>query len=130
MNTEINTTIIQFVKYACVGVVSNAFCYLAYIGLTAGGVGSKFSMTLVYAAGVAQTFYFNRKWTFSETSSNGIFIRYCIAYAIGYILNIAALYIFVDKIGFPHQAIQAIMIFVLAVILFLLQKFWIFRPSQ
>lgn len=122
------TTIGQLIRYGIVGVASNAVGYLLYLGITAAGMEHKLAMTLLYAMGVAQTFIFNKRWSFGHGGAHGpAFLRYCLAYSIGYLLNLAALFVLVDKLGYPHQIVQGAMILTLAVMLFLLQKFWVFR---
>jgi len=120
----------EFIRYAIVGVVSNALLFVLYLSLTVAGVGHKLAATLVYAVGVAQTFVFNRSWSFRyEGAAHHAFARYIAAYAVGYIVNMIALATLVDRAGYPHQWVQGIMIVVLAVMLFLLQKFWVFRQK-
>ena len=97
----------QFLRFAVVGLVSNLLLYLAYILITQRGVGYKTTMTLLYAVGVSQTFVFNRNWTFSHQGRvTKAFIVYLSIYALGYILNLAVLYVMVDKFGFRHQWVQ------------------------
>lgn len=120
----------QFLRYATVGLASNLVLYLAYLGLTMMGMGPKTAMSLLYVLGVAQTFLFNRTWSFRhEGGLHGAFARYVSSYAIGYVLNFAVLWLAVDRLGMPHQIVQGVMILSLAVLLFLLQKFWVFRPN-
>jgi putative flippase GtrA len=120
----------QFLRYVVVGLASNLVCYLAYLGLSALGMDPKLAMTILYAVGVLQTFFFNKKWTFKQDGAvPAAFYRYCIAYGAGYLLNLAVLYVLVDLQGYPHQLVQATMIVVLAMMLFLSQKFWVFRPA-
>jgi len=45
---------------------------------------------------------------------------------IGYLANLALLYVFTDRLGYPHQVVQAAAIFVVAGILFLLFRFFVF----
>lgn len=117
----------QFVRYAAVGLVSNLVLYLAYLGLTLAGIESKLAMTMLYALGVAQTFVFNKRWSFRHDGAHGpAFVRYCLTYGVGYLLNLTALFILVDVVGYPHQIVQGVMVLVLAVLLFVLQKFWVF----
>ncbi len=119
---------IQFLKYVVIGLLSNGVLYFAYLFLTAYGLGYKTAMTLLYTLGVVQTFLFNKKWTFSHHGEvSRTFIRYIISYALGYFLNLAVLYYFVDKLLFPHQIVQGIMIIYNAFMLFILQKFWVFK---
>lgn len=121
---------LQFLRYAIVGLASNGVLYLAYLGLTAVGVGIKLAMTLLYLIGVAQTFIFNKRWSFDHSGANGlVFLRYCFSYALGYVINLMSLFVFIDVLGYPHQIVQGVLILSLAVMLFLLQKYWVFRSS-
>ena len=121
----------QFFRYAIVGLSSNAILYLVYLALTVGGIGHKSAMTLLYIVGVLQTFLFNKRWTFSHDGAHrGPFIRYILSYALGYLFNLAALLILVDWVRWPHQIVQGAMIFILAAMLFLLQKYWVFAPGM
>jgi putative flippase GtrA len=118
----------QFWRYAAVGLVSNLTVYALYLLLTHWGLASKVAMTLTYAAGVAQTFVFNKHWSFrSGGRARAQFGRYLAVYAIGYALNLAGLFLLVDVLGWAHQLAQGILIVAIAVLLFLLQKFWVFR---
>lgn len=120
----------QLMRYATVGLVSNAIGFLLYLILTYAGMGHKLAMTLLYVMGVAQTFLFNKRWTFSHDGAfYGPFVRYVSSYAFGYLLNLAALLIFVDWAQWPHQIVQGVMIFILAGMLFLLQKYWVFAKD-
>lgn len=119
----------QFLRYATVGLVSNAVLYLAYLGLTALDVEAKRAMTLLYVLGVLQTFGFNKRWSFAHGGVRGTaFVRYAISYALGYVMNLGGLLVFVDVLGYPHQIVQGLFILGLAMLLFLLQKYWVFRP--
>ncbi len=120
----------QFLRFAIVGGISNALLFLMYLALTKFGIGHKSAMTSLYIVGVMQTFVFNKRWSFKH---NGMvrtaLFRYWIVYALGYFINLLALMILVDHVGFPHQLVQGIMIIVLAILLFLAQKLWVFRTA-
>lgn len=122
------TTLGQMIRYGIVGVASNVVGYILYLVLTAAGVEHKLAMTLMYMVGVAQSFLFNKRWSFDNNGShNHAFVRYVMSYGFGYIVNLTALYFCVDRLGWPHQAVQGVMVFVVAGLLFMLQKFWVFR---
>jgi putative flippase GtrA len=125
-------TLGQFVRFAIVGLVSNGVLYVAYILLTAVGLGPKLAMTLIYVLGTLQGFLFNKHWSFRSGKAHGPeLVRYVLAYAFGYLVNLVVLLILVDRWGLPHQAVQGAMIVVLAFLLFALQKFWVFpAPSS
>lgn len=121
----------QFARYAAVGLASNLVLYLAYLALTALGLGPKVAMSILYALGVAQTFAFNRTWSFGhEGGLHRAFTRYVASYAFAYGLNLGVLWLAVDREGLPHEIVQGVMILTLAVLLFLLQKFWVFPETR
>ena len=118
----------QLLRYGIVGLASNLIGYLLYLGLTHASLGPKTAMSLLYIIGVAQTFLFNKKWTFKNNDPHHrVFIRYCFTYGLGYVVNLSALVLLVDRLNWPHQAVQGAMILILAIMLFLIQKFWVFK---
>ena len=121
----------QFIKYVIVGLISNGILYLAYLFITSSWMGHKSAMSSLYGIGVLQTFIFNRAWTFRHQGRiSRLLPRYIAAYAFGYFFNLAALLLLVDYWGFPHQIVQGCLIFVIAVLIFLLQKFWVFSHDR
>ena len=121
---------LQALRFAVVGLASNTVLYLLYLGMTAAGMGPKLAMSLAYGMGVAQTFLFNKRWTFNHTGRlDAALLRYITLYAGGYLCNLLALAWFVDKLGYPHQIVQGIMILTLAGSFFILQKLWVFKPA-
>lgn len=121
----------QLVRFAIVGVLSNAVLYLVYLWLTTLGMGHKSAMSLLYALGVGQTFLFNKRWTFRHDAAvHTALLRYVALYAAGYLFNLLMLMLLVDRAGFPHQWVQGGMILLLAVALFAGQKYWVFRRPK
>jgi putative flippase GtrA len=121
---------VQGARFAIVGFASNLLLYSLYLLMTAFGLGSKVAMTLVYVTSAVQTFVFNAGWTFERKVSKASLVKYGFAYGACYLINMLALIVFVDRIGFPHEAVQAAMILVVAAVMFMLQKFWVFAPSR
>jgi putative flippase GtrA len=121
----------ELARFGVVGVLSNALLYVLYLAATALGMGPKSAMTLLYCVGVAQTFVLNRQWTFGGRGDmRKALPRYGAAYAAGYALNFVLLMALVDAAGLPHQAVQAALIALIALLMFLAQKFWVFRAPQ
>ena len=113
-----------------VGIASNGILYLLYLMLTLLGMGAKVAMTLLYVVGVAQSFIFHRRWSFEYRGAQKLtFMRYVAAYMMGYCINFAGLVLLVDKLNLSHQIVQAVLIPTVAVVLFLLQKFWVFADQ-
>lgn len=118
----------QFVRYVVVGLASNAVIFVVYVVLTNLGLGPKLAMSLLYCTGVLQTFVFNRKWAFRfQGAATPALGRYLVAYALGYLVNFLALMLLVDRMGLPHQWVQIMMILVVAMMLFMAQRYWVFR---
>lgn len=118
----------EALRFGIVGLVSNILLYLLYLLGTAYGFGHKTTMTLLFAVGTLQTFLFNKRWSFEHRDgSRTSFAKYVFIYCLAYLLNLAALWVFVDHLSLPHQIVQGVMIPTIAVMLFLLQKFWVFR---
>ncbi len=116
-----------FIRFAFVGVVSNALLFMLYLVLTEIGLAPVLSATACYVLGVSVTFLLNRTWSFKYGgASRPALVRYAVAYVVAYVINIVVLVVLVDDAGYPHQWVQGAMILILAVLLFLAQRFWVF----
>ena len=121
------STAFEMFRFGVVGLGSNALLYLLYLAITAIGVEPKAAMSLLYVVGVLQTFILNKQWTFRyEGNVRRTVIRYWIAYACLYVANIVLLLLFVDIAGFDHRVVQGVLILVFGLVLFALQKYWVF----
>jgi len=121
----------QALRFLIVGGVNNLILYLAYLLFTRLGLDHKIAMTVVYIAGVLLGFMINRSWTFRHDGHVATsFIRYCLAYLLGYLLNLLGLYWLVDIAQLPHQAVQLCIMLLLAVMFFVLQRYWIFNNNN
>ncbi len=118
---------LQSYRFFIVGISSNALLFFLYLLSTSYGIGHKTAMTILYAIGVTQTFIFNKKWTFSHQGTvKNTFWRYLTVYGAGYLVNLTILAICVDVLKLPHQYVQGGSVLIIAVGLFLAQKFWVF----
>jgi len=124
-------TLTRLIRYGVIGLALNFSGYLLYLGLTWLGAGPKTTMTLLYAVGAVAGYFSHRKLAFSYGGSVvGSAIRYGVAHLCGYGLNFALLYILVDRLGYPHQVIQGLAIFMVAGFLFLCFNFVVFPQSR
>jgi putative flippase GtrA len=120
----------QIARYVAVGLASNGVLYLLYLALTSAGLPPAGAMSVSYGVAVLQTFVFNSKWSFGFTGARApALVRYATAYALGYFINLFALVLLVDKVGLPHQLVQGVMILVVAVMLFMAQRYWVFPKA-
>lgn len=118
----------QLFSYALVGILSNIAVYSVYLVFTYLGASPKITMTLLYSVGAAVGFVGNRSITFKDQGCLlGTGLRYIIAHSCGYLINLGILIMMVDKFGYAHQWVQAFAILVVAVFLFLVFKFFVFR---
>lgn len=78
--------------------------------------------------GTCQTFFFNKRWSFEyKDDGRRLVWRYLATYGLGYLLNLLALVVLVEHAHFPHYLVQGMMIIVVALFTFSLQKFWVFQ---
>lgn len=121
----------QLIRYGLVGVVSNLAMYFVYLLITHLGVEPKKAMTLVYIIGASIGFIGHRKWSFSHRgNATQAAMRYIAAHFSGYMLNFLVLFIFVDRLGYAHQVVQAVAIIVVAGFLFIIFKYLVFPKKQ
>jgi putative flippase GtrA len=130
-DTQTGNSMRQLVRYGLVGAASNALLYGIYLLITYFGVEPKRAMTILYIVGALMGFFGHRKWTFTHQGALlGSGARYFIAHSLGYLLNFLLLLIFVDKLGYSHQWVQAIAIFVVAGFLFVVFRYFVFPKPQ
>lgn len=123
--------IYQFIRYGVVGVINNLIGYLIYLFVTFFWLEPKVAITLFYPIGALIGYFSHFKYSFSYQGKHRFaIIRYGIAHFIGYGINFIMLLILVDKLKFPHQAIQASAIFVVASALFLLFRYFVFPQAN
>ena len=128
----IRTTRRHLSRLGVVGVGVNLMLYLAYLTMVGVHVEAKVAMSVAYACGVVAGFAINRRWSCGDNGKQGrTMLHYLAVYVAGYLLNLAALVLFVDVMRLAHEAVQAVMVCVVAGFAFLLQKYWVFRlPRQ
>ena len=121
----------QLIRYGLVGVASNLTMYFCYLLITNLGVEPKRTMTLVYVFGVFIGFVGNRKWTFAHSGNSiRVALQYIMAHLVGYLINFLILFCFVDRLGYPHQWVQAVAIIVIAGLLFAVLKYFVFGGER
>lgn len=117
-------------RYTLIGLASNLALYLVYLLITNLGMGHKTAMSLLYVAGVSLTFTFNKNWTFEHQGHvTKAFVKYVLIYALGYVVNLYMLSLLVDKFGYNHQFVQGVMVVLVALLLFMLQKTLVFSKA-
>lgn len=121
----------QLIRYGFVGLIINTIGYLTYLFFTYMGAEPKMLITIFYPIAALISFFSQRKWAFAHKGNlqkSGL--RYCIAHLLGYLINLLLLFVFADKLHYPHQWVQAIAIFIVAGFLFLTFKFFVFAQQH
>ena len=117
----------QILRFAAVGLCVNAMALGAYLALTGLGMPPLGAMTVTYCGAMAVSFAMNRNITFAHDGQRSTaFGRYLAAYAAGYVINFAGLVALVGWLHVPHAWAQAVLIVLVAVVMFLMQRFWVF----
>ncbi|XDZ69488.1 GtrA family protein [Alphaproteobacteria bacterium LSUCC0226] len=122
---------LQSLRFSIIGLVSNVVLYLLYLLLVNVGIDPKLVVSILYILGLSCTFVFNKLWSFSHRGDWGkTGVRYVSFYGGLYFTNILILMLFVDFLEFPHAFIQAIVVIVFIPIVFLVQRYWVFRNNS
>jgi putative flippase GtrA len=121
------STLGQVVRYGVVGVLNNFLGYLIYLLITWLWFDPKVAVALMYPIGAVTAYFGHARYSFaySGRTSHGV-VRYTVAHLIGYATNIGMLFLFSDLLGFPHQLVQAVAIVVVAGVLYLLFRYFVF----
>jgi putative flippase GtrA len=132
LKTPARPLIRQILRYGLIGLLSNASGYVLYLLLTHLGLTPTRAMTSLYLFAATLGFIGNRQWTFADQGNvQSSAARYTLAHLIGYAINLAMLRILVDHYGYPHQAVQAVAVFVVALYLFIVFRTVVFtRQTQ
>jgi putative flippase GtrA len=117
----------QMLRYGMVGALTNFLGYLIYLLITALWLDPKVAVTLMYPIGALIGYAGHARYSFAYSGRNSYgFLRYVIAHLIGYGVNIGLLYFFSDRLGYAHQLVQAVAIVVVAGVLYVLFRYFVF----
>lgn len=121
----------QLASFSIVGLFSNLFGYVAYLLLVANHLDPKLAATLLYFLGVIISYLGNKRLTFRYTGSFlSAGVRYLSVYILGYLLNLLLIVWLVDRLGLPHQFVQALAIVLVAIVLFAMLRLFVFRQHS
>lgn len=115
-------------KFAIVGIANNLIGYALFAVLTLLSVPAIPAMTASYCLGMLISYFGNRNFTFNHTGRAGTSVlKFLVVNAAGYSLNAVLLWYFVEHLGFPQLAVQAVAIGCVAVLTFTLMRLWVFK---
>jgi putative flippase GtrA len=123
--------IIQFAKFAIVGVSNTLITFAVYTLLLKGfGVWYLAASAIGFIAGAVNGFLLNRRWTFRGHVGDALTpVRWFVVQGCGLALNEGLLYLYVDQLGLDKLIAQALSIAVVTVSTFFVNRAWTFRMS-
>ena len=122
---------LQSIRFGIIGLTSNVILYLFYLVLTALSLDPKLVITFSYIVSLAWTFMFNKQWSFSHQGDwRRSSARFLILYGMLYCINLIILLVLVDAFEFSHVLVQAGVFVVYIPIVFLVQRYWVFRNDS
>ena len=129
---SLKTFIFQFFKFGIVGLSNTLIYFSVYYSLVFFGVYYILANFAGFVIGVTNSFYWNRKYVFKQTSEKkrAQFIKVFFAYGFTLVLSTSFLYLMVDIIGISEFIAPVINICITTPINFMLNKFWAFRDSK
>ena len=118
-----------FILYAKNGVIVNIIGYFFYIIMTAVGFDPITTISVTYPFGIMLSFFFHNRYTFNKIHKNKLLsiLKYFFVYLVGYLINFILLVIFHKKLLFPHETVQIFSIVVISLVLFTLNRKFVFR---
>jgi putative flippase GtrA len=118
----------RFARFLVVG-ASNTLIGIAVYGLcVALGMEPVAASALGFCAGALNGYRLNRIWTFGGARGGlGTGARYVIVQLAGLALNMAGVWLAVERAGFPRLAGEAVILPAVTVTTFLLSRHWVFR---
>ena len=118
------------IRYVINGLFLNGIGYLAYLLVTNLGISPLLTVAIFYPLWLIVSFFTHKLFTFKvvkpQNTSKGL-ITFVTVYFLGYLLNITLIYIFHNLLKFPHQEVQFCSIIIVALFLFCLNKFIVFK---
>lgn len=126
-----NKHVSQLFSYGVVGIAVNLAAYLTYLFITYLGGTPKLTMSVLYVVTAAVSFFGNKTLTFAYKGGwLGSGLRFSIVHFFGYLINLGFLFVLVDQFGYPHQGVQVVAIFFVAIFLFFTFKLFVFREMS
>lgn len=122
----------QLMRYGIAGLLLNLAGYAIYLTATSLGLSPLATITIFYPLSVMAGYFTHRKYTFRHNHPGiqpATLARYIAVYVAGYLINAALLFGLSEKMGYPHQWVQAFSIFAVAGFLFIAMKWFVFSRS-
>jgi putative flippase GtrA len=122
-------TIKELFSFYCIGIVNTALTYGIYAGLVYLGIYHQLALIADYAFGIVFSYFFNKHITFGIVSRTNFFMmfRMVISYVPILFINMALLWVLVDKNKANKYVSQIVSLVVCAILSFVVQKLFVFN---
>lgn len=132
MNKSDSQTFIQFIKFGVVGVSNTLITAIViWVLLKQLYTSDYFANIIGYIAGLINSFFWNRKWTFASKSSLKAQIpKFILTFAVSYLFQLGNLYLLLNYTKIDPYICQLLSIVVYTVINFLMNKYFTFNENS
>ena len=127
--------LLQFISFNIIGLINTTLTTLLYFFLIYLEYNYITSLLFIYLLGVFFSFYMNKKFTFKYKSSSSLslslylYLKMCLSYLFIFVINAALLYVFIERMLINRYLSQILAMFLLVIISFILQKFFVFKEK-
>lgn len=124
-----NKSLIQFIKFGIVGVSNTLLtAIIIWLLLRVFHCSAYLSNFIGYIVGLANSFFWNRKWTFESKSNVSVTVfKFIITFAISYSIQLGNLYLLLHFTHIDSYLCQLLSIVVYTIINFELNKYYTFK---
>jgi putative flippase GtrA len=93
-------------------------------------MGTEATMRITFSVGTLLSLLAHRSLTFRHRGDQlAAPRRFLTCYAMRYLVDVIALWVVAGQMGVPHQIVQGCMILVVALLTFMMQKYWVFPAA-
>ena len=121
-------SIIQFIKFAIVGLSNTAISLVVYYALLWLGSNYFIANTVAWIVSVFNAFYWNNKYVFKNGNSYiKALIRTYMSYGVSFLLGSTILVILIEYFGVSEKLAPILVLVITIPLNFLMNKYWTFR---
>lgn len=120
---------VQIIRYGSVGLMNTAVTFAVIAALTYSGQGAFIANAIGFSAGLANSFFMNKHYTFAARSGRHDVLPFLTAFLIAYGSNIVLLYASADLSSVSALLPQIIGMITYNIVFFVLMKSWVFKDA-
>ena len=121
----------QFIKFGIVGCINTFSSWVFYYPLLFLGLDYRICTTIAYILSSIIGYILNKKWVFKKNvyDSNSV-LKYYIVYGSSYIINMAAMYLWVDVLNLSDLIAPVLTLFITVPYNFIFSRLWVFTKKE